>query len=701
MTGGGARRLGREPDGARGLWRRYQDAVRAAALPTAPRTDSATATRILRGFAFLYRPAGPSRPDLAEALRGGIPRLLRAEMRWVGWAASVYAVVAVCAAIAAALSPAWQAVLLPAAVRAALAASLRSGLHPAHAAAASLSVMLFFHNITASALAYAGGVLLGLGAVAALALNAALLGALAGWMAAHGVVAGFWALIAPHGALELPATFCAGGGGLAMGAAWLAPGDRPRLAALFAAARRTAPLFAAAVVLLAGAALVEGLFTPQPLPVPLKLGAAAALLLALAGYVLRAGSTPRPDRRDARRDPSAGPASALAPLDAPHGPLRARLHPVTRATSAGDPALPTLPPHPSGLGVAGGGELAIRLPEGLVVRAQRAGVPSRAVAMAVDTSILGVALLGTLAGIGLLRPRAPAGWVTAAGAVFGAAFFGLYGFLFEWLGEGATPGKRALGLRVLRDDGRPPGPWGALARNLLRVVDFLPAAYVLGAGVALTTGGARLGDWAGGTVVVHVGGRSAPAHCAAAPLPGWRGAAPEPGSLLRIPGRARSRLYRAWARWCRYRDPHSLAGLRSALRRAAIAPAPGSEAGAAEHLLAALHRSGLMRGRRFAPVPPRDRSGDLGPLCPGPGALEQLPPELAASVQAFWERRAAMDGPAVAELARSLAGRLAAGLGAPALGRDDPEALVEHVAHALRGPVDCTQRGERPGRRPL
>lgn len=80
-----------------------------------------------------------------------------------------------------------------------------------------------------------------------------------------------------------------------------------------------------------------------------------------------------------------------------------------------------------------------------------------------------------------------------------------YPVLFEVYRHGQTPGKRACGLMVLHDDGRPVG-WGAsFVRNTVRFVDFLPVLYAT-AYVAslLNADGKRLGDLAAGTVVVHV-----------------------------------------------------------------------------------------------------------------------------------------------------------------------------------------------------
>lgn len=79
-----------------------------------------------------------------------------------------------------------------------------------------------------------------------------------------------------------------------------------------------------------------------------------------------------------------------------------------------------------------------------------------------------------------------------------------YPVFFEVLGDGATPGKRALDLKVLNDDGTPVG-WGpSLTRNLLRAADFLPFAYGVGiVSMLLHREFRRLGDIVAGTVVVY------------------------------------------------------------------------------------------------------------------------------------------------------------------------------------------------------
>ena len=95
---------------------------------------------------------------------------------------------------------------------------------------------------------------------------------------------------------------------------------------------------------------------------------------------------------------------------------------------------------------------------------------------------------------------------------FGTGVFLLIWFFLEWLFPawcevnwgGATPGKKALGLAVLHDDGTPVRWPAALARNLLRAIDFLPLFYGIGLLTMVTNRDfKRLGDLAAGTIVVY------------------------------------------------------------------------------------------------------------------------------------------------------------------------------------------------------
>lgn len=141
----------------------------------------------------------------------------------------------------------------------------------------------------------------------------------------------------------------------------------------------------------------------------------------------------------------------------------------------------------------------IETPEGIELVLRPAGPVPRALAWALDMALRFVLYMG------LLMVLAPFGG-TGMGIFLVAMFLleWLYPVLFEVLWKGQTPGKRALGLRVLRSDGTPVG-WGAsLLRSLLMTADFLPAGYAAGlASMLLQRDCRRLGDLAAGTLVVY------------------------------------------------------------------------------------------------------------------------------------------------------------------------------------------------------
>jgi len=80
-----------------------------------------------------------------------------------------------------------------------------------------------------------------------------------------------------------------------------------------------------------------------------------------------------------------------------------------------------------------------------------------------------------------------------------------YFTFFELAMGGRSPGKRVMGLRVMRDGGLPLTLRESLVRNLLRAVDMLPANYLIGlVSIVMSKEGKRLGDIAAGTVVVRL-----------------------------------------------------------------------------------------------------------------------------------------------------------------------------------------------------
>jgi uncharacterized RDD family membrane protein YckC len=139
-----------------------------------------------------------------------------------------------------------------------------------------------------------------------------------------------------------------------------------------------------------------------------------------------------------------------------------------------------------------------------VVEHDLAGIGSRALAQAIDGLIIGVCEIFVVLADLFIGPWL-AGWITLTFViVFSAALPIAYFTLYEWK-RGATPGKRALRIRVLTEHGTPIGLRESVTRNLLRIIDVLPGAYALGGIVALISKrNQRLGDMAAGTVAVRI-----------------------------------------------------------------------------------------------------------------------------------------------------------------------------------------------------
>ncbi len=83
-----------------------------------------------------------------------------------------------------------------------------------------------------------------------------------------------------------------------------------------------------------------------------------------------------------------------------------------------------------------------------------------------------------------------------------AAIYFLYHMVLEPLMGGRTPGKRMIGIRVLTVEGITPSTGALVTRNLFRIVDSMPALYMVGMlCVMFGRRHARLGDLAAGTVL--------------------------------------------------------------------------------------------------------------------------------------------------------------------------------------------------------
>lgn len=147
-------------------------------------------------------------------------------------------------------------------------------------------------------------------------------------------------------------------------------------------------------------------------------------------------------------------------------------------------------------------------PEAVRLQFKEANVGSRGVALLIDGFVIFIILMTFNMAVGLLLAAASGtvpGWV-AITALFLVNFLVLFGYPvgFETLSRGRTPGKSAMGLRVVTVEGAPVAFRHAAIRAALGLVDFfttLGVAAVLA--TLLSRRHQRLGDMVAGTVVLR------------------------------------------------------------------------------------------------------------------------------------------------------------------------------------------------------
>lgn len=155
----------------------------------------------------------------------------------------------------------------------------------------------------------------------------------------------------------------------------------------------------------------------------------------------------------------------------------------------------------------------VRTGEAVEIKYELAGLGSRFLAVLVDGAaqvavliVIGIAVALASSSVRALLPHSANVNAWLLGAAILVIFVVLIGWfiVFEIWWSGRTPGKRALGLRVLRDGGFPIDGGASVIRNLVRIVEILLGFYALSAiSTLISKENKRLGDFAAGTIVVR------------------------------------------------------------------------------------------------------------------------------------------------------------------------------------------------------
>ncbi|MDQ7822951.1 MAG: RDD family protein [Candidatus Eremiobacteraeota bacterium] len=166
--------------------------------------------------------------------------------------------------------------------------------------------------------------------------------------------------------------------------------------------------------------------------------------------------------------------------------------------------------------------ITIRTPEQVELTYELAGAGSRFFALAIDMAIRTLALILVYKALALVIRSVnlmPLHGALSSPAVFSLFVLGTlggfitlgYSMFFETLWNGQTPGKRAAGLRVIKENGTPITVFDAALRNFMRAVDILPLFYGIGClTMLISRKRKRLGDYVAGTLVVKIPAEGSP-----------------------------------------------------------------------------------------------------------------------------------------------------------------------------------------------
>jgi uncharacterized membrane protein SpoIIM required for sporulation len=215
--------------------------------------------------AAIYRRRGSSTAAIRTFLSVSFPAAVWSARRHIAVSSTLFLLPALLVAVWLANSPVAVELTGPAAVREAyINEDFEAYYSSSHAAQFSTEVLV--NNIQVSFLAFVGGALLCLGGVYILAFNGLNLGVAGGLFASVGRLDHFFGLILPHGLLEITAILVAGGAGLRVGWAIVAPGDLSRGEAATFEARRSVTVVLGLMGAFVVAGLIEGFVTPSGLP---------------------------------------------------------------------------------------------------------------------------------------------------------------------------------------------------------------------------------------------------------------------------------------------------------------------------------------------------------------------------------------------------------------------------------------------------
>jgi Uncharacterized membrane protein len=159
--------------------------------------------------------------------------------------------------------------------------------HSVVAMAPAASGLIMTNNLTVCFIAFATGIVFGLGTLYSMFFNGLLIGVIGAACQQHGMAIDLWSFVAAHSSLELPSIILSGAAGLRLAQGVLFPGYYKRIDSVALAAADATRMVAGIIPLLVIAGVIEGFFSPSAAPVWLKFTVGGVLFVLLTMWIFQ------------------------------------------------------------------------------------------------------------------------------------------------------------------------------------------------------------------------------------------------------------------------------------------------------------------------------------------------------------------------------------------------------------------------------
>jgi uncharacterized membrane protein SpoIIM required for sporulation len=248
---------------------------------------------VLRGHRQLYRPRLPVAAPMKQFFLADFPRAVRAQWPWQLASTLVFVLSLLLIWLLVRYDPDMVYSLLDPASTAQMEAMYHPQAEHRMQRDSGDDITMFgfyiYNNISIAFRTFAGGIFFGVGALFVMLFNGGYFGAVAAHLTNVGYHEPFFTFVIAHGAPELTAIVLAGGAGLRLGWALLAPGPWSRREALRRAASDAMTIMYGVFALLVLAAFIEAFWSPRLFPAAVKYSVGSLLWLLTLGYLLAGG----------------------------------------------------------------------------------------------------------------------------------------------------------------------------------------------------------------------------------------------------------------------------------------------------------------------------------------------------------------------------------------------------------------------------